>query len=115
MNKNRIDYLSDDFTKHAGPTYRDHLSGGRSDGRIHEEICGALLNDPYVDVADIEIEVAGGVVTLKGRAASRAIKRDAEVCIEHIEGIKDIFNLITLNEFEDSGHEGLVKHQAQLE
>jgi len=115
MKKNDQLFTSDDHSRFAGPSYQDKLNRKRSDGRIHEEICEALSNDLHIDVAEIDIDVADGVVTLKGNAPSRGVKRDAEICIEHIPGIKDIFNLITLYEFQDTGSEGLVKHQAHLE
>ena len=114
MKTTKVSYASDDHSRYAGAAYQDR-PGRRSDGRIHEEVCEALSNDPYLDVSDIEIAVDEGVVTLKGKAASREVKRDAQTCIEHISGIRDIFNLITLYEFEDRGSEGLMKHQAHLE
>ena len=86
----------------------------RSDARIYEEVCEALLNDPNVDAGDIEIEVSEGVVTLRGRVDGRKMKKEAELCLEHIYGILDIFNLLKLYQFGDEGGKGLVKYQARI-
>jgi hypothetical protein len=115
-------YLSDDYSRFAGPDYLDrlslsgtHLTGyNQRDTLIYEEICEALLNNPNVDATDIEILVDGGRVTLTGKVHDREMKRELELSLEHILGIKDVFNLTTLNEFSDVGGVGLVKNQARL-
>ncbi len=110
MKKNMTEeFSSDDHSRFAGPEFSGSLRDSpRSDGRIYEEICETFANNSHIEVEDIEIEVSAGVVTLKGRVPSRSMKREAEECIEEIQGVRDVFNLITLNEFIDQGSEGLV-------
>ena len=130
----RISYKDDDQSRYAGPEYLDRISLGqahgpimdhakgkgpkgydRPDARIYEDVCEALLNDPSIDARNIEVEVHGGKVTLRGAVEDRKIKKDVEECIEHIFGIQDVFNLITLYQFREKGGEGLIKNQARIE
>jgi hypothetical protein len=128
-NFSRKGYHSDDYSRFAAPDYLDrislsHADSGRvlsreaqthrSDTFIYEEICEALLNDPYVDATNIEVQVEDGIVTLKGHVESREMKKDSELCIEHIHGIVDVFNLLTLYQFKEAGAHGLVKYQARI-
>ncbi|MBA2404385.1 MAG: BON domain-containing protein [Bdellovibrionales bacterium] len=111
-------YENDDHIRYAGPEYQDHFRGKgpkgyrRSDSSIYEDVCEALLNDPLVDAGELEIEVHEGVVSLRGAVEDRRMKKEAQVCIEHVAGVKDVFNLITLKEFREIGGEGLIKNQA---
>lgn len=115
-------YESDDHSRYAGPEYLDRISLSEADRKnhrrtdvlIYEEVYEALLNDSVVDATDIEIKVEDGVVTLTGRVENRMMKKEAEICLEHITDIEDIFNLLTLSEFSDEGGEGLIKNQARL-
>lgn len=122
-------YHSDDYSRFAAPDYLDRLSLSHADGNvlfsnevsthrpdvfIYEDICEALLNDPYVDATNIEVEVEEGIVTLRGNVESREMKKDSELCIEHIHGIVDVFNLLTLYKFKEAGGHGLVKYQARI-
>ena len=113
-NSGRIKYQND-FDYKPSHQVRGPKNYFRSDARIYEEVCEALLNDPNVDAGDIEIEVSDGVVTLQGRVDGRKMKKEAEICIEHIYGIVDIFNMLKLYQFGDVGGEGLVKYQARIE
>lgn len=108
-------YGSDDYSKFSGADYSGNAaSHQRSDGKIYEDICETFANNSYIEVEDIEIDVTEGIVTLKGRVPTREMKREAEACLRGVGDIKDVFNLITLNEFYDQGSEGLVKHQSRL-
>lgn len=64
----------------------------RSDDRIREDACEMLTRHPAIDASEIEIEVRGGEVTLKGTVDSRQAKRWAEEAIEDISGVKDVHN-----------------------
>lgn len=70
----------------------------RPDERIYEEICEVLTLDPDIDATEVEVDVKDGVVTLKGFVETKTLKRYAESAIEHIYGVKDIHNEITLPE-----------------
>jgi hypothetical protein len=75
----------------------------RSDNRIQEEICDCMTDDPMLDASDIEVLVAGGVVTLTGTVTSRDQKRRAEDVAERVSGVKDVTNQLRLSR-EANGH-----------
>lgn len=64
----------------------------RSDGDIKENVSESLYRSTAVDASNIEVFVNGGTVTLKGFVDSREQKKMAEYSIEHIAGVKDVFN-----------------------
>ncbi len=68
----------------------------RSDDRIKEEVCEALYRNYRVDASDIEVEVKEGIVTMSGSVDSRATKRSAEECVEHLSGVIDVHNRIRI-------------------
>lgn len=70
----------------------------RSDDRIKEEVCEALWRNGDVDATDIEVEVSGGEVTLKGRVENRQIKRLAEDCVDEVTGVREVHNHLRLGE-----------------
>lgn len=122
----RVKYDSDDYNRFSGPEYLDRISLSHAhdhdkiffnhppDAKIYEDICEALLNDPMIDSSDIGVQVHHGMVTLTGKVDNREMKKEVEVSIEHVEGIVDVFNLINLHQFRDTGTEGLIKNQARL-
>lgn len=130
----RHSYDNDDYSRFAGPEYLDRVSLSKSYGhysppgmgrgpknykrsetRIYEDVCEALLNDQQVDASDIEVEVSEGLVTMRGVVENREMKKAAENCIEGISGVEDIFNLLKIQQFVEKGAEGLIKVQARLE
>lgn len=137
MNRRSLEknsYENDDYSRYAGPEYLDRvsLSKGyghyappgmgkgpkdykRSDARIYEDVCETLLNDRQVDASDIEVEVQSGLVTLRGSVDNRAMKKEAERCIEEVSGVEDILNLLKIQQFVQKGAEGLIKKQSRLE
>lgn len=64
----------------------------RSDERIREEICEALMQQPGVDVSDVEVSVAGGEVTLSGTVPERRIKHHVEDLCENRLGVTGVTN-----------------------
>jgi hypothetical protein len=81
---------------------RNHVGRGpkgyrRSDERIREDASDALERHPHVDASEIEIEVKDGIVTMRGSVEDRQTKRRAEDAIEHVNGIKDIRNELSVN------------------
>jgi osmotically-inducible protein OsmY len=64
----------------------------RPDARLYEEVCEVLSNRTDLDVSDIEVTVAGGVVTLAGAVSSRRAKLMAEALVDTVRGVKDIDN-----------------------
>jgi len=68
----------------------------RADDRIREDVCERLSQDEYVDASDIEVTVAGGVVTLAGTIDARGSKRRAEDIAESVGGVRDVQNNLRL-------------------
>lgn len=64
----------------------------RSDERIREEVCDALMRDPMIDASDIDVRVEGGHVTLEGSVDERRNKRRAEDMSEAVAGVQDVTN-----------------------
>ena len=80
------------------------LSIKRSDARIQEDVNDALTLDSFIDASDIEVTVKDGIVTLSGTVPDRKMKRQAEDCVEYIQGVDDVKNEIStkkLNENSD--------------
>jgi osmotically-inducible protein OsmY len=78
----------------TAPDYRGRGPRGyqRSDARMFEDICDRLTVDPRVDASDIEVDVKGAEVTLRGSVRSREEKRYAEEVVEHVMGVRDVNN-----------------------
>ncbi len=88
----------------------------RSDARIKEDVSEALYRCTQVDASDIEVFVESGHVTLKGTVADRSQKKWAERTVEHISGVIDVYNSITLQMTEDknSSRRGLIQNTTGL-
>lgn len=69
----------------------------RSDERLMEDVSEALYHSPDVDAREIMIDVKDGHVYLKGQVDSRETKKTAERCVEHIAGVRDVFNQLSLS------------------
>lgn len=74
---------------HAGRGPRGYQ---RSDARIHEELCERLTADPWLDARDLEVEVSGARVLLRGTVPERAMKHRAEDLADAIFGVAEIEN-----------------------
>jgi hypothetical protein len=65
----------------------------RSDDRIREDVCDRL-SDGYLDASEVEVDVQGGEVTLKGHVTHKQFKRMAEDIAEHVSGVQQVHNHI---------------------
>jgi len=76
------------------PDYRGLGPRGyqRSDARMFEDICDRLTVDPRIDASDIEVDVKGAEVTLRGSVRSREEKRYAEDVVDHVMGVREVNN-----------------------
>jgi hypothetical protein len=79
---------------HAGRGPKNYR---RSDDRIKEDASDVLERHPDIDASEIELEVKEGIIFLRGTVEDRRTKRMAEDAVEHISGVKDIHNELTLN------------------
>lgn len=64
----------------------------RSDERIREELCEMLYLQGYVDIADIEVFVHEGEVTLKGSIRELADKHFVEHLADRVAGVTEVHN-----------------------
>jgi osmotically-inducible protein OsmY len=71
--------------------------------RIREDICDRLTEHPAIDASEIEVEVQGCEVTLRGTVESRAVKHLAETMAETVPGVKDIHNQLRVSQGQQSG------------
>ena len=63
----------------------------RSDERIREDVHDRL-SEGWIDASEIEVDVRGGEVTLKGTVTDRSSKVMAEDLVEHVTGVVDVHN-----------------------
>jgi len=69
----------------------------RSDERIRDDVCERLAHDGHVDLREVEVQVAGGVVTLSGAARDRREKLRIEDIADHVMGVKDVQNQLRVS------------------
>ena len=68
------------------------LGRRRSDDALAAEIHEILTQDPELDTIDIEVEVAGGAVTLTGTVDSGDARMLAEELVESLSGVHEVHN-----------------------
>ncbi|GAA5234920.1 BON domain-containing protein [Verticiella sediminum] len=66
----------------------------RSDERIREDVCEHLSRAYRLDVSDVSVAVADGVVTLDGTVPVRGMKHAIEDIADDCVGVKDVENRI---------------------
>lgn len=64
----------------------------RPDERIREDICERLAMNPYVDVGDVTVDVAAGMVTLGGTVRQRREKYVIEEIADAVFGVLEVEN-----------------------
>lgn len=75
----------------------------RSDDRIYEEVCEALMKDRNIDASTIGVKVEKRVVYLSGKVDSRHTKKLAEAIVENLPGVQDVRNELTIISSEKMG------------
>lgn len=64
----------------------------RSDDRIRDEVCEVLTEHPHIDATDVTVSVTQGEVRLGGTVPTRAMRREAEACLDDLPGVRDVRN-----------------------
>jgi hypothetical protein len=64
----------------------------RSEQRLREDICDALMRRPELDASDVEVKVEQGEVTLEGSVRDRRQKLLIEQVCDSILGVQDVTN-----------------------
>jgi osmotically-inducible protein OsmY len=78
--------------QHAGRRPVGPKGYRRSDERVREDVCERLAMNPYIDVGDVSVEVANGVVTLDGTVRERREKYVVEEIADAIFGVTEVDN-----------------------
>ena len=63
-----------------------------SDERIMEKLCDELIDNPFIDASEIEVEVKDSVVELSGFVLDKWMKYDVEELAERIAGVKNVIS-----------------------
>ncbi|WP_420992356.1 BON domain-containing protein [Cupriavidus sp. 30B13] len=66
----------------------------RTDARICEDLCEQLAHDHRLDVSEVTVDVAAGVVTLGGTVSTRAQKYAIEDIADGVFGVAEVQNNI---------------------
>jgi len=93
----RRDALTGTGAPGRGRAMRGPKGYTRSDERVREDVCETLGNHHEIDASEIEVLVAGGVVTLAGTVEQGRDRRLAEEIVEHLPGVRDVRNEIRVN------------------
>ncbi|HXH30661.1 MAG TPA: BON domain-containing protein [Bacteriovoracaceae bacterium] len=84
----------------------------RSDIKIKDQVSEALYRCTQVDATDIEVSVTNGDVILKGTVTDRFQKKWAERTIEHLSGVTDVHNHVTIRNLNEKSNDrgGLIQN-----
>ena len=69
-----------------------------SDERVREDVVDVLKRQPGVDIGDIELQVAQGVVTLTGTVDNPQLWHETEKAIERVPGVQRVDNRLRLSQ-----------------
>ena len=64
----------------------------RPDAQLAQELQEILTKDPELDSTEIEVEVEGGAVTLRGVVDSSDARLLAEEMVESVTGVREVHN-----------------------
>lgn len=78
----------------SGLTGRGPKNYRRTDERIREDICDALMGATHLDSSDVSVDVTDGVVTLEGIVPERRMKHAIEDIAADCRGIREVANRI---------------------
>lgn len=78
--------------QHAGRRVTGPKGYRRSDERVREDVCERLAMNPYIDVGEVSVEVANGVVTLDGTVSERREKYVVEEIADAVFGVTEVDN-----------------------
>jgi len=70
----------------------------RPDERIVDDVIDRLTQDEHIDASEILVKVEDGIVTLTGNVPERAMKRLAEDLVADASGVRDVRNVIRVDD-----------------
>ncbi|MFN7920173.1 MAG: BON domain-containing protein [Bryobacteraceae bacterium] len=68
-----------------------------SDDALYDQVRLKLTSDPNVNGGAMEVEVKGGMVTLKGRVRNEKIRARAEKVVKKVKGVKGVDNQLRID------------------
>ena len=71
-------------------------AGRHSDERVLRDILESLAGNEQIRSGEIDIVVREGEVTLTGTVADRATRRQAELCVASVTGVRDVTNQLRI-------------------
>lgn len=77
----------------------------RSDERIKEEVCDALMRNGEIDAEQINVRVENGEITLTGSVEGKYMRRLVEDVCEDILGVKEVHNQLRTSGMSSSSME----------
>ncbi|HLK49931.1 MAG TPA: BON domain-containing protein, partial [Bryobacteraceae bacterium] len=90
----RAEYTADmaQADREKARTLGDSIGNSADDAWVHSTIVRKLLRDPETPVANIHVDVRGGVVTLRGHVDSDDQKTEAGNVAQKTDGVKRVNN-----------------------
>jgi osmotically-inducible protein OsmY len=73
----------------------------KSDESLRQEIREILTADPELEATDIEVEVEGGAVTLRGAVVDPDARLLAEELVESLAGVREVHNRLRVEREEE--------------
>jgi osmotically-inducible protein OsmY len=73
----------------------------KSDESLRQEIREILTADPELEAVDVEVEVEGGAVTLRGAVMDPDARLLAEELVESLAGVQEVHNRLRVEREED--------------
>lgn len=68
-----------------------------SDDQLYDQVRLKLAEDPGVNGGALQVEVKGGVVTVKGRVRTDKARQKAERIIRKVKGVKNVDNQLQVD------------------
>lgn len=103
------DYRENTYQERPSFRGRGPKNFQRSDERLHELVCERLEQDDLLDASNIEVTVEGSEVRLSGTVPARHQKRRAEDLAEEIAGVRNVANMLRIDEKSDVPHHDIYK------
>jgi hyperosmotically inducible protein len=83
-------------TKADASKMGDELGASLDDGWVHMKVVAKLVADTKTPERTINVDVADGVVTLRGHVPSPESREQAEVIVKSVSGVKDVKNRLVI-------------------
>jgi hyperosmotically inducible protein len=76
----------------------DEVGESLDDGWVHMKVVAKLIADSQTPQRTINVDVADGVVTLRGSVPSQESRAQAEGVVKSVSGVKDVKNRLVVKQ-----------------